>query len=85
MSMQMGMLPCGKCGGLVEVQLQSKPSIINRETISMLLVEHSGIVTCPSCLTKMLPVMVNVAGVVIALTEAVEEQHIITPGSILQN
>ena len=81
MSMQKGMLPCGKCGGLVEVQLQSKPSIINRESISLLLVEHSGILTCPHCLTKMLPVMVNVAGVAITLTPAVEESLVIAPGN----
>jgi hypothetical protein len=83
--MQNGTLPCGKCGGPVEIQLQSKPSIINRESVSILLIEHTGIITCPHCLTRMLPVMVTVTGVAIVLTPAVEENLVITPGSALQN
>jgi hypothetical protein len=85
MSMQKGQLPCGKCGGPVEIELQAKPSIVNREHVSLLIVEHSSILTCPHCFTRMLPVMVSVAGVAIVLTPAIEESLVITPGNETRN
>ncbi len=74
-------LPCGVCGELLEVQLQPKPRIVNLETISLIMVEHSAQVGC-KCGATLLPVImaVGTVGIHLAPVQPQQQSLIVPPG-----
>lgn len=47
--------PCPNCGTPVGVEIAGAPSFINREYVSLIIIDHSGIVACPNtqCLASL--------------------------------
>ena len=86
MASNQGQLPCGKCGHPVDVEM-GVPSIVNREGVSIIIIEHSVSVPCPGCLTRVLPVVVNVGGIAVQLAPVAVPQagNLIIPGNDTTN
>lgn len=74
-------IPCNKCGHPIDAQLQPKPRIVNLEFVSIVVIDHSGQVTCPRCTSVVQPVVIGVGetGVVYGPVFSTEKQNLIVP------
>jgi hypothetical protein len=67
-------IACGKCGAAVEVVLNPQHRIINMETVSFMIIEHSAHTVCSGCLSKVLPIMRGAQGVLFVAAPVTEPQ-----------
>lgn len=75
-------IACAKCGAAVEVAINPQHRIINMETVSFMIIEHSAHTTCPGCLSKVIPVVRGIQGVVLTaepVAEPKQRSSIIVP------
>ena len=79
--------PCPKCNTLLDVKIL-QPQIVNAFSVSIIVIEHSGVMTCPGCLTKLVVQVTGLPGFGLALTpvqEPEEKKVIVFPGSSLEH
>ena len=76
-------LTCPKCQTINDVAF-AQPQIMNFVTVSMIVIEHGGALTCPGCLTKMVAQVAGMAGLSLGLAEVAppaERKLIVMPGA----
>jgi len=77
------MIPCLKCSSPVEVDI-GKMEVINMETVSMIVIPHSGPTICPSCLENVNPAIRALQGLLLVANPIPREQQksmIVTPSN----
>jgi hypothetical protein len=78
-------LPCGKCGAVVEVQLNDAPRIINADLFSMIIAEHPSQVLCGVCGQALQPIIGGLAGglamALVPIAPKPGQSKILIPGS----
>lgn len=81
MALESAKLPCGACGKLLDVKLNPKPKIVNLESVSMVVIEHTGQLACP-CGATLMPVVMTVGtvGVHLQPVQPQAQKLIVEPG-----
>jgi ribosomal protein S27E len=79
-----GEVACGSCGAMVAIEMSQQPSIINLEFASVMIMEHSGQASCPSCGITIVPAIAGIAGLMLKLCPvATSKQRLIVPGTTI--
>jgi hypothetical protein len=81
--MNPGQMQCGKCGVPVDVMI-GEPKILNLDTTTVIVVEHSGQTLCPGCSTCVRPAIAACAGFAMTMAPVPPQQQtkIIIPGGL---
>lgn len=74
--------PCGKCGTMVTVEVQTNPVMANTELISAAIWDHPKTSTCIGCGSKVVGLIMKVTGVAV-VAAPVEDQSCVITASIL--
>ncbi len=83
MALSVCQVPCMNCNSPVEMKLSPKPTVVNTDTFSLIMVEHPEQSMCPKCGCVCRACIVNIGGIAImaAPVPKEEQQNIIVPGN----
>jgi DNA-directed RNA polymerase subunit RPC12/RpoP len=76
---------CAKCSGQVEAEV-SQPKVTNLEHVTIILIEHSGIIKCPACGQHQVPFVQAIANMAVGLVPALpkpDKNMILSPNGII--
>jgi hypothetical protein len=71
-------LPCAACGVAVDVEIL-QTEVVNMTNVSMLIISHSGVQTCPGCLTSVVPTLLGAGGIGMVCKPVRQQSNLIVP------
>jgi hypothetical protein len=71
-------LPCVACGVAVDVEIV-QTEIVNMTNVSMMIISHSGVQTCPGCLTSVVPTLLGAGGIGMVCKQVKQGNLIVPP------
>lgn len=72
-------IPC-TCGAIIDVKVQPTPRIVNCEFVSLIIMDHSGQMICPSCNQTVVPLIRGVDNIFVECQVVpVTKQNLVIP------